>query len=72
MLFDDWAEAQRRLGNVPLIPATFSTNTQDTSNSNDIIDYCNLNRLNKSKRKDGAWYDSATSKGQLSCVTRTD
>ena len=45
LLFGDagnWPEAQRRLGNVPLIPATFSTNTQDLSNLNDIIVCCNM------------------------------
>ncbi|KAL2056439.1 hypothetical protein ABVK25_003462 [Lepraria finkii] len=54
------AEAQRRLGNVQRIPATFSTNIRDLSNLNDVVVYCNMDRYQTSNRPDGALYDPNT------------
>ena len=59
------AEAQRRLGNVQRIPATFSTNIRDLSNLNDVVVYCNMDRYQTSTRPDGALYDPNTGKMKL-------
>ena len=58
----NWAEAQTRLSNVKNIPATYGTDITDTSNPNDVIVYCNLNRYQTTTRSDGAFYDPNTGK----------
>ena len=61
-LFGDksrWAESQTRLSNVKNIPATYGKDITDTSNPNDVIVYCNLDRYQPTKHH-GTFHDPNT------------